>query len=355
MLRAPLIPPRIGLRSLGLSPAVQAAVRAFFTGHSHLWDPTIQDLKLIAESRGVPSFTFQYQRLDGSSLTTRQGSAPSWSGYSTGDNVSGSNLNVINEARSPASVSGFYTDLVITEYANSIEYMAGHDTVRCVRHYYDLFRNAYAATRGWFYANWPLQIPRTGTNTDVANWVALCATQQSVWECVTTRIRDSLVAEGRSDQIKQVPVCGAFGYLVNNATTGTVAGITAGTHALTLQVLFEDAFHCTDVGKYFVACVFHCMLHGTTPANASIPGSGVTSQQAASLQAQAWAYCSTYAQPTHTSAQRKTIMSSAISPYCTWNSDGNSAAYTSLFAANDYSNPVHWQSGSDLTWLTQPA
>jgi hypothetical protein len=346
-----LLPPQLG-RGIQAVPftSVQAAVRAFFTGHSHLWDPIIPNIKLIAESRGVPSFTFQYQRLDGSSLATRQGNAPTWSGYSTGSNVSGSGLNVITDAR-----TGLYTDVIITEYANSVEYMAGHDTVRRVRHFYDVFKLANAATRGWFYANWPLGIPRTGTNGDVANWVAMCAVQQQIWECVSTRIDDSLNAEGRSDRIRQVPVCGAFGYLVNNATTGTVPGITAGTHALTLQVLFEDAFHCTDVGKYFVACVFNCLLHGTTPANASIPATGVTSEQAANLQAQAWSYCFGYTQPTHTTAQRKTIMSSGIPTYCTWNGDGNQTAYLSLFAENDYDNPVHWQSGSDHTWLTQPA
>jgi hypothetical protein len=113
------------------------------------------------------------------------------------------------------------------------------------------------------------------------------------WQCVASRINTSLAHEGRTDRMHYLPAGLALARLVELATQGQVNGITGASTTETLNRLFADDVHLTELGQYYMALVTYASVFKVSPVGASYPAS-VSATQAASLQSLAWTTANAY-------------------------------------------------------------
>jgi hypothetical protein len=262
--------------------------RLFVSGHSLVDEPLPSNLELIASSLGH-RLLWDRQYVVGSSIRarTRGESEAGWDGYRRGLNRRGEGMNVIAELALPAEERATpYDTLLITEQHALIDAMLGSDTARLLRHFHERLVAANPAGRTWFYEPW-LDV---SDKSNPQRWIAYERSASPAWQCIVARINVSLAAEGRPDRIRSVPAGAALAALVERATAGAgVPGVSAPTVRATVERVFSDDVHLTELGSYYVSLVVYAHLFGRSPVGAAHPPN-VDAVAAASLQRTAWEF-----------------------------------------------------------------
>jgi hypothetical protein len=292
---------------LGLMIAINAAnaqprdtttetqrMNVFWSGHS-LTDPPIPEF--VAEIAGGFGTSMQWNRhsMAGASLQARtRGRPPSesgWDGYRQGYNRDTENMDVIAEFLAPRTIGGGrYDVLVITEVHNVLWPILKGDSVRLLRHYHERFLQGNPLGHTFFYEAW------LGINNkdDPRSWIEYERAASPIWQCVATRVNNSLELEGRADRITSLPAGLALTTLVERATSkGGLAGITGANHGETLGRLFTDDVHLTRLGAYYVALVSYALISERSPIGAWRPAD-IDNSQASVLQSVAAEFASNY-------------------------------------------------------------
>jgi hypothetical protein len=268
------------------------------SGHSLTDSPIDEFTASIATSKGLSS-EWQKQNMVGSPLFSRtlghrndpyNPTDHPWIGYRSGNGRNGV-INLITELRQPSG-RGF-THLVVAERHDSLGPLQWENTVKLLRHFYELAREGSPEVKGYFYTTWADVKGTDSSHDDPTGWIRHEREQQKLWECITARINDSLAHENRLDRMATLPASGALAELVERATTGTVAGVTAADKATTMRRIFSDDVHLTRLGQYYVACVVFGSLSRTSPAGGWHPEE-IDPATAKVLQEFAWSYVSDY-------------------------------------------------------------
>jgi hypothetical protein len=336
----------------------QGALNVFFTGHSLTDNPVPDDFASIASGFGRSSLWNQ-QNIPGSPIRVRTRGLtvddPTWSGYRTGKNRDGSNMDVVSELRYPQTIAGQrYGALVITERHDIASVLQYEDTVRYTRHFHErlIEGNPQAAT--YLYHAWLGGLD----HSNPARWLDYERTTAPVWQCVASRINSSLANEGRSDRIHYMPTGPALVALVEQASYGYVNGITGSSVTETLNRLFQDDVHLTHLGRYFMSLVVYASTYRSSPIGAWYP-SDITPAQAQSLQQIAWnAVSSYYANPQ--SPSMDSCQSLMRDSFCARFYDyigypSSTSACVAQFSTQSSSNPFYFNGATDRSyWFAAP-
>jgi len=262
---------------------------------------------------------------------------------------------VINELLNPQTIDGArYDTLVAAENNNLLDMLFWENTVRYLRHYHERFIAGNAHGISYLYAAW-LDVRN---KSDPAAWIAYEKVALPAWECVVARINRSLELEGRSDRITPFPANLAVATLIERATTGSVAGVTAGSTLDTVNRLVRDDVHLTPLGVYYMGLVSYAAVYRHSPVGAWKPAE-VGSDAAASLQAIALEVVASYyaRQPlsdlTACQAHMRNTMCSAYFTYRDKSSQVSSCQGT--FAAQNIDNPFYFNAATDGSfWYPAP-
>ena len=325
----------------------KSSARLFVSGHSLTDNPLADDVVSIASSiSGSQAAKYNQQIVIGSPIRVRTGMPSSLSGYSSGKNRSGSNMNVLQELASGSSIGGDrYDTLVITENHNLLDMLQWESTVQQLRHYHDRFISSNSSAQTYLYASW-----WDVNKSDPRAWIAAERTIASGWQCVASRVNQSLALQGRSDRILPLPASTALADLVERATQGNLPGISDSSVSATMNRLFSDNVHLTRLGAYYMALVTYSSIFQRSPVG-SAPPSGITATEASSLQSQAWYSVSTYyANTTSPSLSdcQTTVMPQVCNAYWTLRGNsGNVASCSAMFRANTTGNPLYYDAATD--------
>jgi hypothetical protein len=244
----------------------------FISGHSLVDQPFPDHLASIARSCGTP-LDWNRQYMVGSSIRERtrglDASNPSWVGYRGGIDRHDQPIDVLAELREPRGIeAGAYDVLLITEQHGLLGTLVWNDTVPMLRHFHDQFIGANPGGSTYFYEPW------LGINdkNDPRRWIDYERAASPIWQCVVTRVNQSLAQEGRADRIISVPVGLALAELICAATTGTgLEHVTRGSVRQTVDGLIHDDVHATEAASYFVAAVTYAAIFRRSPENAAPP------------------------------------------------------------------------------------
>jgi hypothetical protein len=354
------------------APRESAAI--FISGHSLTDNPFPDYLAEIARSLGTPAH-WNHQNIVGSSIRRRtRGEQPEdtgWQGYSQGKNREAQGLNVVDELRKPQTLGGqAYDVLIITEQHGLLGSMLWNDTVGYLRHFHDRFIEGNPDGTTYFYASW-LDV---NDKADPRRWIAYEEAASTVWQCVATRINESLALEGRSDRIESLPTARALATLVKTATEGAdLPGVSGSSVRQTMDRLFQDRVHLTRLGVYYVALITYATVFRRSPIGAWAPAD-VTPQQAAVLQQVAWNFVQNYLErnrPPTLDACRTFVRDDFVHTYWRyvrdtyWNDEGSARAYVRWlkhlviwryrFWRDDAANPLYLDPTSDADrWYPPP-
>lgn len=271
----------------------RTAASVLISGHS-LTDPLPEPLVTIARSLGT-TIEWNRQSVPGSSIRVRTRGVDEtqgpWAGYRSGFNRDGENMDVLAELRAPRTIStARYDVLLITEQHGLLGTLVWNDTVRHLRHFHERFIEANPTGSTYFYAPW-ISLDDT---SDPRRWIAYERAAAPIWECVATRVNTSLEHEGRPDRIVTIPAGLALAELVARATSaGGVPGVTRGSVRETIEALFIDGVHVSELGGYFVALVTYASIYQRSPLGAAAPPS-IDAPTARALQQLAWDFVVAY-------------------------------------------------------------
>lgn len=323
------------------------STRILLTGHSLVDNPLIDYVEDIA-TKSSDSFNYNQQNIPGSPIRVRTwgdgGGNPAWSGYSAGKNRNGGDgINFINEVRNPQTLGPGerYDTLVITEAHTSIPQILYENTIGYLRHYHDLMITGNSATRTFFYHSW-LDVDKTNPTL----WIQHEKNSEVTWECVVSKVNQSLQAVGRTDRLKLLPSGGALVHLVEKIMANEVSGISGTTNAK-LNVIFSDSVHLTTTGVYFMALVVYAATYGKKPTGITpASGSGVSAGLATQFQDIAWDYVNTYYNQSGNPAERTMsscrsfIAANSCQTYWTMKEETNQITNCSnFFGTNSTDNP----------------
>lgn len=268
--------------------------RILLSGHSLVDNPLIDYVEDIAQKTSN-NFNYNQQIVIGSPIRVRtkgmNTNASGWPGYSTGKNKNTDNLNLINEVRNPQTLGAGekYDTLVITENHSSLSQIQWENTIKYLRHYQDLMIAGNPATRSFFYHSW-LDVNKSNPTP----WINHEKNAAVTWECVASKVNESLQSLNRTDRIRLLPSGGALVDLVEKVVAGQVPGFTGSTSAR-LNMIFSDNVHLTNLGAYYVALVVFSSVYGKSAVGTTPPaGSNVSNSIAQSLQTIAWNYVNAY-------------------------------------------------------------
>ena len=380
-------PPALSVRSTFPSAQVDNGAATFgtplsvvyqlTTGHSLSENPMHDYLQDLATERGFTNDS-EIQIRIGSTISFRTlgaGEQPGGGyvasnflsasgGYNKGTQRSGATdvMNYVSEMRNPTQIAGAdYTHLLIAE-RHGIDTVRYEETVKTLYHYYSTYMAASPSGKGHLYGTWNyLRVPSSLSN--VIAWCDQEDEQVSFWECMCSRINDTLTFAGRSDRLINLPANGALSALVRAAVTGTVAGITQGSTEATVHAILADeplaefdpfVVHLTpNIGHYFMACVLYSALFKRSPVGSLSRPSGVSALQASSLQTIAWNYIRGYytANPIgayYNTSQRMAIASGYASTVLTYG--GSPEGITDMqnfFTQENNNNPLYWSAAAD--------
>jgi hypothetical protein len=241
------------------------------SGHSLTERGIVTGLEAVARSQGA-SLVWNEQNILGSPIRARARGLtlddPAFPGYSRGRNRTTTNMNVVAEFLSPQTTGGRrYDTLVLAERHDIVNTLIWEDTVRYARHYQDRLVAGNAAAKGYLYHAW------LGINdkNDPWAWVRYERSVARAWQCAAARVNLSLAAQGRSDRMHYLPAGVALADLVDQAARGSVAGISAGSAAATVDRLFTDALHLSPLGDYYLSLVTYASLYRRSPVGAWVP------------------------------------------------------------------------------------
>ncbi len=337
--------------------APRASARVFISGHSLTAEPIGSELVKIAQSLGA-SAKYNEQLATGSSIhyRVRGDSDTGWAGYSLGDNREGSNMNVIAELRNPQTLGGDrYDTLIIAERYDLLVAIDYDKTARYLRHVHERLIEGNPRSNSYFYESWF----ELDDKSDPRDWIAYERASSPVWQCVATRINQSLAAEGRSDRVVSLPAGSAMAELIERATQGGLAGVTGSSVLETVNRVISDNVHMTPLGKYYMALITYSAVYRSSPVGAWAP-SEVTGTQANTLQRLAWEYVSSYyarRDPPRTLAQcQSLVQDSYCSTYWTFHGEAQRiASCRDKFSRQNDDNPFYFNAASDASyWFPAP-
>lgn len=322
------------------------STRLLLSGHS-LTDNPLADYLEDVTDKTSDSFNYQQQIVIGSPMRVRtkgnDTGSSGWSGYAQGKNRSGNNLNFVNEVRNPQTLGSGerYDTLVITENHSSLGQIQWENTIGYLRHYHDLMISGNAATRTFFYHSW-LDIDKSNPT----NWITHETNSITTWECVASKVNQSLSSAGRTDRVRLLPAGGALVDLVERVIADEVSGITGSTTAK-LNMIFSDNVHLTSLGMYYISLVVYASTYGKSPSGVSAPsGSGVNVTQASQLQSIAWNYVNAYynqsgnpSERTMSSCRSFIQNNACISYWTLLGQTSNISGCQSFFGTNSTDNP----------------
>jgi hypothetical protein len=263
------------------------AVNIFYSGHSLNERPLPDNVASLASSLGKSS-RWNQQNILGSPIRVRtrgnNADGRSFDGYYQGTNRDGANLNVLAELRNPSTLGGQrYDAMVITERHDLPISRDLEDGLRYLRHQHERLIEGNAQANSYLYHAW-------WSVRDLNNpspWVTYERQAAPVWQCMAARVNTSLRNEGRSDRVIYLPAGLALAELVDRATRGNVDGITGSSVGATMQRLFRDDVHMTDLGMYYMSLVTYASVFRSAPSGGWAPA-GVSAAAAKSLQDVAW-------------------------------------------------------------------
>ena len=281
----------------------RASVRAFYSGHS-LSDGIPAEVQAIAQSRGQ-SLDYQFQSIPGSLIRQRtkgeNPDAPDWPGFSAGENLAGSGLNVEAELqRRPAHGPNpdAYDFLVVTERHDLPYAVYREHTIDYLRVLQNRLIEGNAQAQNYLYHSW-LEIDLDRPE----HFVGYERAALPLWECVASAVNRGLEADGRRDRVRVLPGATALAELVEQLARGTLAGARGATARERIQPLFSDHVHLTPLGRYFIGAVHYAVLFGQSPEGSPAPA-GVSPEFARELQRIAWQHVKSYAPRAQAAAQR---------------------------------------------------
>ena len=315
------------------------------------------DLAAIAQSLNTPVWWNQ-QIVVGSPIRarTRGGNLddPSFAGYRFGKNREGSNMDVVRELRQPQTISGQrYDTLVLTERHDLVAVLEWENTVRYVRHFHDRLIEGNSQASTYLYHAW---LGLTDKN-DPRNWIAYERSAAPVWQCVASRVNESLSHEGRGDRVAYLPAGLALARLIEQATQSSVAGVSGSSTRETVDRIVADDVHTTRLGTYYMALVTYASVYRRSPVGAWSP-SEVNATQARSLQEVAWQAVSQHyaSSPQPSLAQcRETMRTSFCSSYYTYRNDSSKTpGCQTLFSQLSTNNPFYFDPASNASYWFPP-
>lgn len=257
-----------------------APKRLFISGHSLTDRPMPDYLAAIADDMGTP-LEWNMQHLAGSSLRARTqgyGSALG-SGYRTGTDRDGRTIDVMEELAS-GTAGKAYDTLVLNEVHTLLESLIWNDTIGNAVDYESRFFASNPNGQTYLYAAW-LNVDDLD---DPARWIAYEKAATPAWQCTATTINDRLAEKGRTRPVRLIPAAQALAALVEQAASEEgVRGLSAGQTRATMERLFVDDVHLTNLGNYYIALISHIALHGSLPAHPWV-AADLNPEQARALQ-----------------------------------------------------------------------
>lgn len=343
--------PRPGIPKAQAPGDPRSVARVFYSGHSLLDNPLPEYVASIAQSLNT-SVSWNQQNVIGSPIRVRtkgiNPNASGFPGYATGKNRSGSSLDVVSELRQPQTIGGQrYDSLVLTERHDLINTLLWENTVEYARHFHDRLIEGNPEATTYLYHSW-LGVPDKGAPE---SWIAYERSVAPAWQCVASRINQSLQHAGRMDRVVYLPAGLALTYLVERAVdTAGMEGVTSSSTRATLDRIFSDDVHLTPLGAYYVALVTYSSLYRRSAVGAWAP-KGLTAVQARSLQNLAWEAVSqgfAATAPPDLSACRAVMRDSICAIFYNFTGRPDQARACSLrFSATTADNPFHFDPMED--------
>ncbi len=329
------------------------------SGHSLTDDPLGSSMASIAQSLGT-SMVWNQQIALGSPIRVRtrgdNTNDASFSGYRSGKNRNGSGLDIAAELANPQTLGGErYDTLVLAERHDLLNVLMYEDTVRYARHFHERLVAGNARGNTYLYHAW-LAVKN---KNDPSEWIAYERAAAPAWQCAAARVNQSLAASGRSDRMAYLPAGLALANLVEQATRSGLAGVSGGSVRETMQNLFSDDVHLTSAGSYYMALVTYASVYRRSPVGAWAP-SGISAEQARSLQQTAWQSVSSHynSAVTPSMPQCQALMREQYcSAFAAYQGGGNGLLERCVgrFSSQSQDNPFYYDAGSDATyWFPAP-
>ena len=335
--------PDPGIPDAGQPPVgARSRARIFFSGHSLVDNPMPEYVDLIASGLGK-DIDWNQQIVLGSTIRARTWGGGNWSGYRSGKNRNGLNMDVVQELRSPRTLGQGerYDVLLITERHDILGTLEWEDTVRQLRHFHDRLIDGNPQGTTYFYHTW-LELNKANPT----QWIDYEKTALIAWECAASKVNHTLQAAGRGDRLVVLPGGAALVDLVERVIANQVRGITGST-SQKMNAIFSDDVHLTSLGSYFMAAVHHASVFRSSPVGAPGP-SGENPATIEDLQRIAWNFVTAYyAQPnpgTRTMADCRQRISQDVCPRF-WSLRGRTdqiASCQGFFGNTSSANPFIW-------------
>ncbi len=327
------------------------------SGHSLTRPDIFAKMEAVANSLGTP-MAWNHQIINGSPMRVRtRGNDPSdawFFGYRMGDNRYGANMNIVAEFLNPQTLGGQrYDTLLLTERHDIVNTLLWEDTVRYTRHYQDRLVAGNGAANGYLYHAW-LQIK---DKYNPSSWIAYERTVAKAWQCTAARVNVSLAAAGRGDRMTYLPAGLALTGLLEQAVNSWVPGISGGGAGATVDRLFTDSLHLTNVGEYYLALVSYASVYRRSPVGAWVPA-GVTAEQAGSLQNFAWQAVSNHYNnaTTPNMDQCQALMRNEVcAAYANYSGNpGLASGCSARFSEQSQNNPFYYGGNDSGYWFAAP-
>lgn len=232
--------------------ATSQSPRVFYIGHS-LSDQIPDMVQSLSNDHPNVNFSWVYQGIPGAPLRWQ------W------DRKGPRDYNPI-----PPNYYGFYDEnnglaaggfdvLVLTESVPRYQQIID-ETYAYADSFYRFAIAANPGIRIYLYEDWHCLLSGTPTGCDYdvnsLPWRQRLTADLPMWESVVDTLNARFSPE--------VPVClipGGQGLaaLYDSIQAGVVPGLTS------INQIFSDNIHLTDVGKYFIACIHFATIHGTSP------------------------------------------------------------------------------------------
>lgn len=322
-------------------------VRFFLSGHSLTDDPLARNVEAVANSLGGPfAARFNQQIVIGSPIRVRTGMPANLDGYSSGKNRTGNNLNVVKELASGTTIGGDrYDTLLLTENHNLLDMLEWENTVKQVRHFHDRAVEANPKARTLLYASWwdiNKQKPES--------WLATERLVMKGWECVGSRINQSLRHQSRADRVVPLPASLALVELVDRVVQGQMPSIAPAGAPNALDRVFTDNVHLTALGSYYMSLVTYAAMFERSPEGGFRPPQ-VSAAQAQELQALAWKvvsdYYRAYQEPALQECNTQWMPQICRSYFGLRNSPDRIAHCLRYFRADNPANPLVFNAATD--------
>jgi hypothetical protein len=331
--------------------------RVIFSGHS-LTSAAVPTVRAIASEKGNDLIDI-YQDIPGSPIRMRtRGSNPTndnvWDGYRNG---TPNGLNLVSEFRSPTQLpSGErYDTLVITERHDILGTVQWESTTSLLRHFHDRLLESSAGGRTYFYNSW-LSIDKSNP----APWIAYELDSLMTWECVSSKVNDTLEVDGLSPNVRTLGVGWALARMVQSALNMEIPGLTGNSQQDILNQIFSDNVHLAAIGQLYVGAFSYSEIFGQPPSGFAIPGD-VSQETGEALLAMAWSLTQEYRARGNShshdmAACRDHISNNICEPFWTYffGRDDQVSSCRSFFGNEGADNPFTNDMSNWKTWPTPP-